>query len=414
MGRCRGSLEAAVIAGILHRTIFWELVAVFIISLIGITGIIVMAAIVVEASQRGLGPTQILAAIPLIIPSMLPFIVPPTTLFASCVVYGRLAHDNEITAIKSAGVSVLLVVWPGLCLGTAMSALTFAMYSYLIPHTHYLLRAVVVHDVEDYLYAMLKKDHELKRRPEQKLGGGDYEVYVGQVQGRQLKNAIFKRRDAKGNYDFIAQSSEAELRVDLTRRELLVHMRHGYFLGEDGKGRSWFDEYPITVSLPDIGQVYRPSPRDMTWQGLFDARREVFAKMDEIAMQPALVLSQAALSQAPTDLRKHHENLQNVLREQRVRLNCLNAELQMRPALSAGCVFFVLIGCPVGIWLGRSDYLSAFIVCFLPIVFVYYPLQLCSTNLAKDGKLDPVIALWLANAAIALWAALLFRKLLKN
>ena len=57
--------------GILHRTIFWELVKVFVLSLIGITGIIVLAAIVVEASQRGLGPGQILAAIPLLVPSMM-------------------------------------------------------------------------------------------------------------------------------------------------------------------------------------------------------------------------------------------------------------------------------------------------------------------------------------------------------
>ena len=91
--------EAQVLPGFLQRTIFWELARVFVLSLLGITGIIVMAAVVVEASQRGLGPAQILTAIPLIVPSMLPFIIPPTTLFASCVVYGRLAHDNEITAI---------------------------------------------------------------------------------------------------------------------------------------------------------------------------------------------------------------------------------------------------------------------------------------------------------------------------
>src|SRR5262249_12741451 len=114
-----------------------------------------MAAMVVEASQRGLGPAQILAAIPLIVPSMLPFIIPPTTLFASCVVYGRLAHDNEITAIKSAGVSVLHVVWPGVFLGTAMSVVTFGLFYHLIPYTHHLLRTAVVNDIEDYLYAVL-------------------------------------------------------------------------------------------------------------------------------------------------------------------------------------------------------------------------------------------------------------------
>src|SRR5207249_3441751 len=114
------------------------------------------------------------------------------------------------------------------------------------------------------------------------------------------------------------------------------------------------------------------------------------------------------------DLAKHLENLRFVLRAQQGLVNALDAELHMRPALSCGCLFFVLIGCPVGIWLGRSDYLSAFISCFLPIVFVYYPLQLCSTNLAKDGKLNPIIALWIANAFMGLWAVLLFRKLLRN
>jgi lipopolysaccharide export system permease protein len=238
-----------------------------------------------------------------------------------------------------------------------------------------------------------------------------YEMYVGQVQGRQLKNAIFKRRDAKG-YDVIAQSSEAELHVDLKRKELLILMRHGHILNLGGKG--WFDEQPFTVTLPSIDHMYKPSPRDMTWQELLKARGEVLAHMDEIGAQLAIAFSQQSLVQPPADLGKHVDNLQNVLRADKTTLNGINAELQMRPALSGGCLFFVVIGCPIGIWFGRSDYLSAFIICFLPIVFVYYPLQLCCTNLAKDGKLDPILALWIANAVIGLWALLLFRKLLKN
>jgi lipopolysaccharide export system permease protein len=399
----------------LHRTIFWEMTRVFVLALLGITSIIVMAALVVEASQRGLGPAQILAAIPLIVPSMLPFIIPPTTLFAGCVVYGRLAHDNEITAIKSAGVSVLHVVWPGVCLGTAMSVTTLGLYYHLIPHTQRLLRNTVVNDIEDCLYAMLKKDHEIKGRPEQKLGESkeSYEVYVRQIQGRQLKNALFMKRDAKDNYVLIAESNEAELRVNLSRRELLVYMRHGRVLRAGG-GRVFFDEDTWSVPLPALDQIRKPSPRDLTWQELLDARHEVLTTMEQIAAARALVISQLTLNQTPTDLPKHLENLESVLREQRMKLNGLNTELQMRPAISCGCLFFVLIGCPIGIWFGRSDYLSAFIVCFLPIVFVYYPLQLCSSNLAKGGKLDPMVALWIANAAIGLWALLLFRKLLKN
>src|SRR5438874_3835769 len=97
--------------------ILWELAKVFLMSLIGITGMLLMAGIVAEASQHGLTPMQILAAIPLLVPSTLPYTIPATTLFATCVVYGRLAADNEILAIKAAGINILSVVSPSVLLG---------------------------------------------------------------------------------------------------------------------------------------------------------------------------------------------------------------------------------------------------------------------------------------------------------
>ena len=92
----------------------------------------------------------------------------------------------------------------------------------------------------------------------------------------------------------------------------------------------------------------------------------------------------------------------------------LDVEMLMRPALSFGCLFFILVGCPVGIWFSRSDYLSAFITCFLPIVFLYYPLVLCGINQAKSGHLPLAGSVWAANALMGVVALGLFRRLLKN
>src|SRR5579885_312649 len=156
-------MEVAVFGSILQRMILWELTKVFLLSLVGITGILLMAGIIAEASQQGLGPTQILAAIPLLVPSTLPYTIPATTLFASCVVYGRLARDNEILAIKAAGINIMKVVWPALLLGTAMSCITMGLYYRLIPYTHYLLRARVLNDVEEFLYDMLRRDLCIRR-----------------------------------------------------------------------------------------------------------------------------------------------------------------------------------------------------------------------------------------------------------
>src|SRR3954466_11650887 len=113
--------------------ILWELCKVFLMSLIGITGILLMAGIIAEASQQGLGPAQILAAIPPLVPSTLPYTIPATTLFATCVVYGRLSADNEILAIKSSGINVLQVALPGLMLGATMSLVTMGLYYRIIP-----------------------------------------------------------------------------------------------------------------------------------------------------------------------------------------------------------------------------------------------------------------------------------------
>src|SRR5207248_5437964 len=125
--------EAGVFGCILNRMIFWELVKVFVLCLIAITGILLMAGIVAEASQQGLNPAQILAIIPLLIPSTLPYTIPATTLFATCVVYGRLSADNEVLAIRASGINLTKIVGPAVLIGLLTSAATMGLYYRAIP-----------------------------------------------------------------------------------------------------------------------------------------------------------------------------------------------------------------------------------------------------------------------------------------
>src|SRR5438067_3073646 len=142
---------------ILHRMIFGELVRVFALALVSLTGLFLLGGVVSEAAQRGLSPAQVLMIIPLLVPNTLPYTVPATCLFATCVVYGRLSHDNEITAVKAAGVHLGRLVAPGIVLGLLTAGATAAMYYEFIPSTHHTLRTRVFGDVEDLLYALLKK-----------------------------------------------------------------------------------------------------------------------------------------------------------------------------------------------------------------------------------------------------------------
>src|SRR5262249_23528615 len=161
-------------------SVFLELLRVFFLALVALTGILLMGGIFAEATQRGLTPSQVLMVIPLLIPNTLPYTLPTTTLFATCVVFGRLAHDNEILAIKAAGVHLMHVVWPGILLGIAAGCVTFGLYMDVIPGTQNMLRNRVINDVEELLYSLLKKDGSIKH------GQLGYTIFVKRVEGRRL------------------------------------------------------------------------------------------------------------------------------------------------------------------------------------------------------------------------------------
>ncbi len=395
---------------ILHRTIFWELVRVFLLALVALTGVLLLGGIVAEASQRGLGPHQLLAVIPLLTRSTLPYTIPATTLFATCVVYGRLAADNEILAVNAAGIHLMQVIWPGLLLGTLVSAATFVLTLDVIPTSHHLLRTLFLEDVEEFLYSMLKREGSIRHS---KI---NYAIYVNRVQGRELHDATFMRLNPQDqHYDIIARARKADLLVDMPRKQILVHMRHCYISTDNGADDGYVEDRVWPVELPnDFFPTGKSSARAMTW-------REIEENIEKLQSDRENSINDAATHQAvintgkaPHNFAPHVHNLINHKRIIDGQLRLMFTELHMRPALALGCLCFVLVGCPVGIWFSRSDYLSAFITCFLPIVFLYYPLLLCGINFAKAGKVAPFAALWTANGLMAMIALVLFRKPLRT
>ncbi len=393
---------------ILQRMILWELAKVFLLSLVGITGILLMAGIIAEASQQGLGPTQILAAIPLLVPSTLPYTIPATTLFATCVVYGRLASDNEILAIKSAGINALTVVRPGLLLGLAMSLATLGLYYRIIPYTHHLLRAMVYNDAEELLYSLLRKHQEIRH------SSFPYQIFVKGVKGKTLLEPVFKRKSADGSIDWVAHAREAKLQVLPNKGLIEIQTKHCFVWGEN-EASGLFEDRTLPVELPrDFGRQGQRKPRDLTWQEILDRRVELGRKITELQKRVTLATSTSFLIGVPDDLPLKLKLYNEQITQHEQEIVALNVELQMRPALSMGCLFFILAGCPVGIWFSRSDFLSAFITCFLPIVFLYYPLMLCGTGMAKEGRYNMIPLVWGADAIIGVIGIVLFWQLFKN
>jgi len=395
----------------IQRMIFVELVRVFLFALATLTSLFLLAGLVAEATQRGLAPSQILTVIPLLIPNTLPYTVPSTTLFATCVVYGRLAHDNEITAIKSAGVHLGRLVTPALLLGALTCGGTFALYWNFIPKSHLRLRTQVLNDVEEYLYSLIKRQGCLRH---QKF---DYAMWVRQVQGRRLIDVIFKQRDkVKGGYRLVARAREATLHYEPQKNQLRADMSYVSTYGDrDSLNANAIEpSYPMPLPEGFLGADYAARPTDMSWNELFQRRVTILDEVraaEEYARNPPPPTNP---KWSAHEIGEWNDSWKNLLAGRIRERNLVEVEIHLRPALAVGCLIFVLVGAPVGIWFSRADYLSAFVSCFLPTVVTYYPLLLSGMNMAKEGRLPAAIALWVADVVVGIGALVLYARLLRR
>jgi lipopolysaccharide export system permease protein len=382
-----------------------ELIKVFALALVALTGLILLAGIISEAMKNGLGPGQILVAVPLLLPSLLPYTVPTTTLFATCIVYGRLAADNEVVALKAAGTHVFHLLWPAAVLGVAATAVTVFISLDVIPYTHFLLRAQAGGDTEELLYAMIRRDG-LLRHP--KL---THEIHVERIQGRTLHGVVFKRLGAGGAaYDIIACAREAELRVDWNSKQILVDMRH---CTVEGALKGFFERRAFPFDLTADWSIVATKVRaaDMTWGELAHYETHYRDERDKLDADIARHQTQIERGRAAPHIAEHVMHLSNERRIRNSYVLAIGNERHQRPALALGCLCFALVGCPVGIWLSRSDYLSAFVACFLPIVTIYYPLLFLMINLTRSEKAPVVLGMHGANALTFMVGALLLWRL---
>jgi len=79
----------------------------------------------------------------------------------------------------------------------------------LIPSTHRMLRDMVFNDAEELIYSMLKKQGRINH------SNLPYAMFVKGVEGKKLRNPVFKKRSPSGQIEEVAMAREAELRVAL-------------------------------------------------------------------------------------------------------------------------------------------------------------------------------------------------------
>jgi hypothetical protein len=77
-----------------------------------------------------------------------------------------------------------------------------------------------------------------------------FSCYAREVRGNQLSDVVFKRKDAEGHVAWVVYARQGSLQVDSVKEQLVINLRCGDALGQDGS-RARFDDRTWEIPLPE-------------------------------------------------------------------------------------------------------------------------------------------------------------------
>ena len=359
--------------------IFKEMIPNFTTSLIVFTFLVLGGRILQLAEwmvNHGIRLSQVLLIALYTLPYVLFFTLPMATLLASLIAFSRLNEDNEITALKSSGISLRQIMPP---------VVTFSIISYLFAS----FVALYLFPIGNY--SMAKLLFEIARS----------NTSIG------IKQGIFNE-------------SFANIVLYVNHISAHDHIMEGVFI---------FDERDPTLSNTIIAQQGRISsnPKQMSFNlhltdgSIFmvgkdlDSSRTLQFKSYDLIIQPSDMMSKFSSRRKGKEEMSISE-LRDQLKKSKkgtIRHNILIRELHKKFSIPSAALLLGLIGLPLGLMMrakGRSWGITLSIVIFI----IYYILITGADSLVKAGTLNPVLAVWTPNTLLAVTTFMLLWRAARN
>jgi lipopolysaccharide export system permease protein len=391
---------------ILTRYILIEMVIAFTVILTSMTVFIFLGLIGKEAVENGLGLHPILRMLPYILPQAMQFAVPGALLLTTTSIYGRVASSNEIVAIKSLGISPMVMIWPTMILATVVSLGAVVLNDVAVSWGRGGVDRVILESLEEIAYGSLQAKHSFST---DKLT-----VHVKRVEGRKLIRPTIQVESSGGQPPSLITAESAELRADPTTGSVSIKLHN-----TDGNFNGWAithpGEFERSFSMEEFTGQNRGSrhPTSFALSELTAAKSEqtkYIARLHgEMAADASAALLFGRMGELSLSQWSAREN--EVVDSERYQ-HRLFTEPYRRWANGFSCLGFALIGAPMAIRRRHGEFWGSFFACFLPILLVYYPMLVGCLSGAKNGDLPPQ-AVWLGNIALAAWGVWLLRRVIR-
>lgn len=300
----------------------------------------------------------VLEAVTLLIPFVLAFSLPMAFLTATLLVFGRLSADQELTAVRSSGVSLVAWVTPVLLLSVAMSAVCGWFNMEVAPRCRAAfteLRDSIIRQAGSRLVA------------EERFVdiGNNLTLYAREVRDRKLKEVLvygLTNQVENGvtnlirNLDVWAAEGEIEKQADGVE-VLVLHQLQG-LVWTEGEWRSVaYEKYtePLPLKSNDRTAI---KVSDMTFLQLLKAHQK--RRLAGQALTP------------------------------------IEVQIHRQLAFSFACIGFTLVGIPLGIRAHRRE-TNTGVAMALVLVFVYYSFLIFGQAVDTHAEWHPQWILWIPN-----------------
>jgi len=147
----------------LYFYVFWNLVKVFLLASGVIAGIMSFGGLLKQLTGNGLSLPQVIQMLGYAMPAMQTYSLPIAALFATTVVYGRLSADNEVTAVRAAGIGLgpLGMGLPALVGGVIVAILALVLLSFVVPSLTLKIERTVVSNLGQIVVNRIQQQHQV-------------------------------------------------------------------------------------------------------------------------------------------------------------------------------------------------------------------------------------------------------------
>jgi lipopolysaccharide export system permease protein len=314
-------------------------------------------------------------------------------LTATLLVFGRFSADQELTAARAGGISLISLASPILVLSLLLCGLSAWVNLDLGPNSREKYKDLLFKFTTEFSSAQIPEGRYIRDFP-------GYMFYIGKNRNNNLEDVMVYKLGNSTNSPSAIFAPRGRLVIDTTNLVVVVQLF-------DAKG-VWFEgghAMPVSgdltldeFKLPGFDKDRKASLRDMSFKELRAELRDLDVRLS----QPLELVN-------PKDP-KAKEKREAISEQLRDLTSPARVQLHRQVAFSFACFGFTLIGIPLGIRVHRRETNVGFAIAIV-LVLIYYAGIMLGLSLAKRPEFMPHLILWVPNlifqvvGAVLLWRA---------